>query len=157
MKTISKETLDFIQSELRLFVGIHECKSKGYIWLNSEVYEVTDSKPEPKKLTLEEIIEDVSYNMTKERASSLYDQAHARTNLQAVADYLNGDWKPDWSVVGLKYFLIYDSYNDSLLTKCREGFQTGSILFKSEEAAKEALEILGEDKVKTALGCYLKP
>lgn len=67
-----------------------------------------------------------------------------------VAKYLNGGWQPNWNSCERKYrFRILDTgrlditYNDS--------FAESFVYFKSEELARQAIEILGEETIKLTL------
>lgn len=83
------------------------------------------------------------------------EQLLALNKLMNVAKYLNGDWEPDWkNKYEDKYCIGYDY---SLLTlhvfrwttTCNVG-----TWFKSIQLAKQAIEILGEEEVKKALGIF---
>lgn len=71
---------------------------------------------------------------------------HAMNQLMNVAKYLNGDWNsensPKW------YIVIKD---DTITYFATDMFNVSFVYFKSEELAKEAVEILGEDKIRLAL------
>ena len=75
----------------------------------------------------------------------------AKNKLANVAKYLNDGWKPlhDSSIFLLietkTGILAYEVANGSSASRC------GSIWFKSQELAQQAIEILGEETVKLAL------
>lgn len=70
-----------------------------------------------------------------------------------TAKYLNGDWKPDWNDAYEDKFYIYYAFgNLNFVSKQRANY--GGIYFKSKELAQQAIEILGEDEVKKALGIF---
>lgn len=76
----------------------------------------------------------------------------AKNKLANVAVYLNNGWKPN-----LKqhqgYCLVLDCFNDLMMDSCAVicAYSSGKIMFKSEELAKQAIEILGEETVRLAL------
>ena len=82
------------------------------------------------------------------------DKQHKKLNainrILNVAKYLNGDWKPDFnSNLDRKYYLYVDGMNI-----VRIGYTPRNNIslayFKSEELAKQAIEILGEETIKQA-------
>lgn len=79
----------------------------------------------------------------------------ALNKLQNVAIYLNNGWKPNLNDSNeLKCFLKYSHSSKSLNIGFYYVSNNGTVYFKSEELAKQAIEILGEETVKTALGVY---
>lgn len=71
--------------------------------------------------------------------------------LMNVAKYLNGGWQPDWKDESEdKYSYSIQVCDGELLIR-----PTGNIFmeiyFKSEEVAKQAIEILGEENIRLAL------
>lgn len=77
----------------------------------------------------------------------------ALNKLINVAYYLNDGWEPDWNDSGQEKFYIY--YNNAIktLNVSVNFYYNGSVVyFKSKEIAKQAIQILGEDIVKLALG-----
>lgn len=78
----------------------------------------------------------------------------AKNKLANVARYLNGEWK--WELGSNDAFFIMDRS----ITKTEINFgidkyscypERANVLFKSREAAQQAIEILGEETVKLAL------
>lgn len=76
----------------------------------------------------------------------------AINKLMNVAKYLNGDWKPNWEEADEKKYFIYicpiDCYTS---VKSATIHMSDIVYFKSEELAKQAIKILGEQTIKTAL------
>ena len=72
-----------------------------------------------------------------------------------VAKYLNGDWEPDFlNIDERKWFIDYD-YEDSIIDTDFSAYYRNSVVyFKSEELTQQAIEILGEEEVKKALGIF---
>ena len=77
----------------------------------------------------------------------------ALNKLMNVAHYLNDGWEPDWNNGGQEKFYIY--YNSAVKTfniSANFYYNSGVIYFKSKEIAKQAIQILGEETIKLALG-----
>lgn len=72
--------------------------------------------------------------------------------LMNVAHYLNNGWKPNWTDSQLKYFIYYDNKDETLIINYNTYFNYGVVYFKSKEIAEQAIEILGKETVKLALG-----
>ena len=71
--------------------------------------------------------------------------------LLEVADYLNGDWKPDWNnVQQIKYFILYNEYNVNQKIYVEDCYYTnqGIAYFSSYENAKKAIDIIGEEELR---------
>jgi len=76
----------------------------------------------------------------------------ALNKLCNVAKYLNGDWLPDWNDDGVcKVYIQINHQRDALSINMNSFIQPGHIYFKSEELAKQAIEILGEEEIRDAL------
>lgn len=77
----------------------------------------------------------------------------AINKLMNVAEYLNGDWKPDWENKHQhKWTIKWDACNCTFATSYWMTCQTGTVCFKTPDLALQAIDILGEDEVKLALG-----
>jgi hypothetical protein len=72
--------------------------------------------------------------------------------LMNVAYYLNDDWKPDWEDGSQKFFMYYNTTNRDIEIDVNTYFNSGKVYFKSKELAEQAVEILGEETIKLALG-----
>lgn len=69
-----------------------------------------------------------------------------------VAKYLNREWKPNWKDADERKYFIYICPRDCYIgVKSATIHMSDIVYFKSEELAKQAIEILGEDAIKTAL------
>lgn len=75
----------------------------------------------------------------------------AINKLMNVAKYLNGDWCPNWNEGNPKYFISIDHYKNIIAVDCNIDYAYNTIYFKSKELAQQAIEILGEETIKTAL------
>lgn len=77
----------------------------------------------------------------------------AINKLMNVAHYLNDGWKPNWNDGGQeKFYIYYNSAVKTLNVSANFYYNSGVVYFKSKEIAKQAIQILGEDIVKLALG-----
>lgn len=77
----------------------------------------------------------------------------ATNKLMNVAYYLNDGWKSDlndWKQE--KCFIYYDIKTQKIDFGVCRGVINGVICFNSRELAKQAIEILGEETIKLALG-----
>jgi hypothetical protein len=78
----------------------------------------------------------------------------AKNKLANVARYLNGEWK--WELGSLGAFVIINtSYEKTKICLTIDSYgiycDRANVLFKSREAAQQAIKILGEETVKLAL------
>ena len=107
-------------------------------------------KFKPKKLTYDDVTRHLSYTHTVYVAKKEHkSKCVTFRKLLEVAEYLNGDWKPDWDNLNqLKYFIIYNHRNKTLDIFSRHYLDSGKIYFSSEENAKKAIEIIGEEELK---------
>ena len=71
--------------------------------------------------------------------------------LMNLAKWLNDGWQPDWKDEEDKYYISLEPTNNEFYINCTALFQTNDVYFKSEELAKQAIEILGEETIKIAL------
>ena len=77
----------------------------------------------------------------------------AINKLMNVAEYLNGDWKLDWKNVNQhKWTIKWDNLNCTFDVSYWLTCQTGTVCFKTPDLALQAIDILGEEEVKLALG-----
>lgn len=77
----------------------------------------------------------------------------AINKLLNVAHYLNGDWDPEFSYYcGLKWYLCYERASDKISVYTLQCSQSPIVLFKTEDLARQAVKILGEDVIKLAIG-----
>lgn len=76
----------------------------------------------------------------------------AMNQLMNVAKYLNGTWSPNWEEADEKKYFIYICPRDCYTSvKSATIHMSDIVYFKSEELAKQAIKILGEQTIKTAL------
>lgn len=75
----------------------------------------------------------------------------AINKLMNVAHYLNDGWEPDWEDNSEgKYCIIFNGFICTVENNVWAN--NGGVVFKSMELAEQAIEILGEETIKLALG-----
>lgn len=73
--------------------------------------------------------------------------------LLATAKFINKDWKPDWEgYAEKKYYISLKSKKISV--EYTIDYNNSIVYFRTEELTKLAVQILGEDTVRLALGEY---
>lgn len=82
------------------------------------------------------------------------EQLLALNKLMNVAKYLNGDWEPDFTDNTQKWYINYDYEYLTFCTDVSISYRRNLVYFKSAKLANQAIEILGEDEVKKALGIF---
>ena len=69
--------------------------------------------------------------------------------LLEVADYLNGDWKPDWTNdTQYKYIISYNGIKETFYIQSCWYVTQGLVCFSSRENAEKAIEIIGKEELK---------
>ena len=69
--------------------------------------------------------------------------------LLEVANYLNGDWKPDWDDTSQhKYLIVYNNRKKVFEINASYWVSVNGVYFYSEENAKRAIKIIGEEELK---------
>ena len=81
---------------------------------------------------------------------SKMDKLAAINRMIVVAEYLNKGWKPDWNDENSTKYMICMN-GDSIRIVPYIAIGLGMIFFKTEELAKKAIEILGEETIKLTL------
>lgn len=89
-------------------------------------------------------------NCTSERQAQ---KLLAINKLMNVAKYLNGNWQPNWFNIHYtrKYYIFIDKVNNNISISYNDTYCGHHIYFKSEELAKQAIDILGKETIKLAL------
>lgn len=83
------------------------------------------------------------------------EQLLALNKLMNVAKYLNGDWEPNWNnCMTTKWYIYFEHDSKELRIRSWNIINPGCVYFKSKELANQAIEILGEEEVKKALGIF---
>lgn len=78
----------------------------------------------------------------------------AINKLLVVAKYLNEDWKPDWSDEGNEFYTLGIDPDDNSIKVIQVNtwrVSTEIVYFRTEELAKQAIQILGEETIRLAL------
>ena len=69
--------------------------------------------------------------------------------LLEIADYLNGDWKPDWTNdTQYKYIISYNGIKETFYIQSCWYVTQGLVCFSSKEKALKAIEIIGEEELR---------
>lgn len=77
----------------------------------------------------------------------------AINKLMNVAEYLNGGWKPNWKdSLKSKWYILWDHCSNKFEIGYRNSYMGGLAYFKTPDLALQAIDILGEEEVKLALG-----
>lgn len=87
--------------------------------------------------------------VTRKQAEKLL----AINKLMNVASYLNKDWKPDWENGKENKYYIYLN-NNIIGIFATSTIHSDVAFFPDRETAKRAIEILGEETIRLALGDY---
>ena len=64
----------------------------------------------------------------------------ATDRLMNIARYYNGDWKPDWSSVENKYYIIYCNRSKCYTTDYKTLIDINTVYFKCEKDAKAVID-----------------
>lgn len=87
--------------------------------------------------------------------SSQAERIYALNKLINVAEYLNDVWKPNWENRSQqKYIIVFDRSCNELSFMTITNLSYGQVVFKDNESARMAIEILGETEIKKALGVF---
>ncbi|MCH5241785.1 MAG: hypothetical protein J1F67_05105 [Muribaculaceae bacterium] len=78
------------------------------------------------------------------------EKLHAIGRLLATAKFLNNDWKPDWDS-GIQYKWFIRIVSNDVVADYTIGYIDSFVYFRTEELAKQAVTILGEETVRLAL------
>ena len=116
----------------------------------NSTFECIKFKP---KLTYQEISKKFPKNSSVSVNANHLSKHLTIRQLLEVADYLNGDWKPDWNDTNqIKYFISYNINQKFYVDACYYMNQ-GIAYFSSRENAEKAINIIGE---KNLSRLYLK-
>ena len=107
-------------------------------------------KFKPKKVTYDDVAKTV-IPYTQIVNTTLRHQSKCITfrKLLEVAEYLNGDWKPDWNNrEQCKYIIRYNNESKQFSSDFYSYTSITPIVFSSRENAQKAVEIIGEEELK---------
>lgn len=96
----------------------------------------------------------VIHHSTISTSNKQLEQLLALNKLMNVSKYLNGDWEPDFTDTTHKFYIYYNYISLEFNIEWSINWRRSIIYFKSKELANQAIEILGEDEVKKALGIF---
>lgn len=96
----------------------------------------------------------IIHHKTISTSEEQLEQLLALNKLMNVAKQLNGNWKIHWKSRQEKYYIVYDYWNYVLKVTSANCCRSTLVYFESPSLAKQAIEILGEDEVKKALGIF---
>ena len=106
-------------------------------------------KFKPKELTYQEIAKKFPKNSSVLTNADHFLKLVTFRKLLEVADYLNGDWKPDWkNKKQIKYSILYDHEIKKLSLFEFRSKNLSIPCFSSRENALKAIEIIGEEELK---------
>lgn len=135
---------------------------EGYVFdKDNSTDEIIRFKPIKKKITYNDIYKELFLNSACSHNGNInassrpqLEQLLALNKLMNVAKYLNSDWEPDFTNKTHKCHILYDYKNFRLTVDWAIHCKWSPIHFKSKELALQAIEILGEEEVKKALGIF---
>ena len=103
----------------------------------------------PKKVTYKDISEKYYWSSIICVDSKHTEKMFTFKKLLEVADYLNGDWKPDWNnQKQYKYVIAYNHSEETFDTDYFRYLSENTVYFSSKENALKAIEIIGEEELK---------
>ena len=106
-------------------------------------------KFKPKELTYQEISKKYYHSSIIRVDSKHTDKMFIFRKLLEVADYLNGNWKPDWNDVNqIKYYILYNHERNIFEIEHRRCINSELVYFSSIENAKKAIKIIGKEELK---------
>lgn len=105
-------------------------------------------KFKPKELTYQEIAKKFQpYTFSVSTNGDHFLKLITFRKLLEVADYLNGDWKPDWNDDSqIKYFIY--NINQKFYIEGYYHMNQGIVCFSSKENAEKAIDIIGKEELK---------
>lgn len=118
------------------------------LFLNKKTY-FTDAHGKISDVTIRDTYCEPNNCVTRKQGEKLL----AINKLMNVAHYLNKDWKPNWAEDHQnKFYISIKNGTINIDYVCISN--DGVVFFPNEETAKKAIEILGEETIKLALGDY---
>ena len=100
-------------------------------------------------ITYYDISKKLPYNSTVHTNVKYQSKCITFRKLLEVANYLNGDWEPDWDDTSQhKYLIVYNNRKKVFEINASYWVSVNGVYFYSEENAKKAIEIIGEKELK---------
>ena len=107
-------------------------------------------KFKPKEITYADIsYMMIPYNYAVYTTARHHQKCVIFRKLLEVAEYLNGDWKPDWNNYNqCKYYISYSSKTRTFCIQNCWYVNPGMVCFSSKENALKAIDIIGEEELR---------
>ena len=106
-------------------------------------------KFKPKKLTYIDVSKKFPKNSSVLTNTDHFLKLVTFRKLLEVADYLNGDWKPDWNNYNqCKYYISYSSKTRTFFIQNCWYVNSGIVCFSSKENALKAIDIIGKEELE---------
>lgn len=102
---------------------------------------------QPKPLTYEDVEKEMDYYFSDE----MMEKEKAIHQILLVAKFLNKDWKPDFSDADEEKWFPCIGSNGKIEIHYATRVNYEIVYFRTEELAKQAIQILGEDVIRLAL------
>ena len=104
----------------------------------------------PKKVTYDDVLKSVvPYTRIVNTTLRHHQKCVTFKKLLEVAEYLNGNWKPDWNnQEQCKYVIRYNHESKQFYTDFYSYTCLIPIVFSSTENIQKAIEIIGEEELK---------
>ena len=126
---------------MRQMIEIEVPEGKQAIW--------KDGKIIFEDITYYDISKKLPYNSTVHTNVKFQSKCITFRKLLEVANYLNGDWKPDWNnKEQYKYVIAYNHSEETFDTDYFRYLSENTVYFSSKENALKAVEIIGEEELK---------
>lgn len=85
---------------------------------------------------------------TKEEAERFAEKRRIEVELQNIANELNNGWKPNWEDPNEAKYSIVKGASGNILIDYDYNLTRSTIYFKTREFAKQAIEHIGEERLK---------
>ena len=133
---------------MRQKIEIEVPEGKQAIWKDGKI--IFEDIFKPKEITYDDIQNKIMpYTDTVFTTPMHKQKCITFRKLLEVANYLNGDWEPDWDDQSqIKYIIKYDHIKEQFKFDFYSFTSVNSIVFSSRENALRAIEIIGEEELK---------
>ena len=133
---------------MKQIIEIEVPEGKKAIWEDGKI--VFEDIFKPKEITYDDIRNKIMpYTDTVFTTPMHKQKCITFRKLLEVAAYLNGYWEPDWDDTSQhKYIIYYNHSNKQFEVDFYSYINMNPIAFSSEENAKKAIEIIGEEELK---------
>ena len=133
---------------MRQKIEIEVPEGKKAIWKDGKI--IFEDIFKPKEITYDDIQNKIMpYTDTVFTTPMHKQKCITFRKLLEVAAYLNGDWEPDWDDTSQhKYLIVYNNKKNAFEINASYWVSVNGVYFSSEENAKKAIEIIGEEELK---------